>query len=95
MKATTRTSQLYAVLKRMRELTKAGVPFNIEFISYQETAGITEGLKSASGIQLRTGMSKAYSDKADVLIGYVKDGKNRWFNLPLLIKFNNKFIHEY
>lgn len=91
----TRTSKLYAVLKRMRELTKAGVPFDIEYISYQETAGVTEGVKKVAGIQLRTGMSKAYSDKADVLIGYVKDGKNRWFYLPLLIKFNNKFIHEH
>ena len=91
----TRTSKLYAVLERMRELTKAGVPFDIEFYSYQSDKGISKGLKQVRQVVLRTGLSKAYSDKADVLIGYKEDNKNRWFYLPLLIKFNNKYIDEY
>jgi hypothetical protein len=91
----TTTSKLYAVLQRMRELTKAGVPFDIEFYSYQESQGISKGLKVAKQVILRTGMSKAYSDKADILIGYSDGEKHRWFYLPLLIKFNNKYINEY
>ena len=94
MDATT-TSRLYAVLQRMRALTKAGVPFSLEFYSYNQTDGTTGGLKQVSGAVLRTGMSKEYSDKADLLVGYKADGKNRWFYLPLLMKFNNKYIHEY
>lgn len=89
------TNQLYRVLQRMRELTKAGVPFDIEFYSYNHTKGTSSGLKKATNVVLRTGLSKEYSDKADVLIGYKEDNKNRWFYLPLLIKFNNKFIYEY
>lgn len=79
----------------MRELTDAGVPFDIEFYSYNENKGTTGGYKKASQVVLRTGLSRNYSDKADVLIGYKQDHKNRQFYLPLLIKFNNKFIYEY
>lgn len=89
------TSKLNAVLGRMRALTKAGVPFDIEFYSYQETKGTTNGIKSVKSVVLRPGLSKRYSDKADTLIGYKHDGKDRFFNLPLLIKFNNKYIYEY
>jgi hypothetical protein len=79
----------------MRELTRAGVPFDIEYYSYQESKGITEGYKIAKGVVLRSGLSKRYSAKADTLIGYRQDKKDRFFNLPLLIKFNNKYINEY
>lgn len=79
----------------MRELTKAGVPFDIVYYSYQESKGVTQGEKIAKGITLRTGLSKKYSDKAGTLVGYRQDGKDRFFNLPLLIQFNNKYINEY
>ncbi len=79
----------------MRELTDAGVPFDIEFYSYSTTSGESSGYKKAPKVVLRTGLSRAYSEKADILIGYKQGNENRWFNLPLLIKFNNKFIYEY
>lgn len=94
MEATT-ISKLYAVLKRMRELTKAGVPFDIEYYSFQESKGVTQGYKKAKGVVLRSGLSKKYSDKSETLVGFKQDNDNRFFNLPLLIKFNNKYINEY
>jgi len=94
MDATT-LSKLYAVLKRMRALSKAGVPFSFEYYSYQESKGVTNGIKVVQGAVLRSGYGKAYSKKADLLIGYRADDKDRFFNLPLLIKFNNKYIDEH
>ena len=79
----------------MRELTAAGVPFDIEFYSYQESKGISEGYKKKKNVVLRTGLSRRYSDKADLLIGYKDGDQDRFFYLPLLMKFNNKFINEY
>lgn len=79
----------------MRELTKAGVPFDIEYYSFQDSKGVTEGYKVAKGIVLRSGLSKKHSDKSDTLVAYKQDKQYRFFNLPLLIKFNNKYINEY
>lgn len=91
------TAKLYAVLKRMRELSEAGVPFSFEFYSYQESKNLTEGYKIVEKATLRTGLSPKFSDKADVLIGYTnaEGDRDRFFYLPLLIKFNNKYIDEY
>ena len=87
------TKKLYQVLKRMRELTAAGIPFEIEFYSYQEK-GTSEGLKHVKSAMLRTGLSRRWSDKADLLIGYKDGDKSRFFYLPLLIKFNQKYIND-
>jgi len=89
------TKKLYQIVQRMRELTAAGVPFDIEFYSYQESKNISEGYKTRDNVVLRTGLSKRYSDKADLLIGFKDGDKDRFFYLPLLIKFNNKYINEY
>lgn len=89
------TKKLYQIVQRMRELTAAGVPFDIEFYSYQESKNISEGYKTRGNVVLRTGLSKRYSDKADLLIGFKDGDKDRFFYLPLLIKFNNKYINEY
>ena len=79
----------------MRELTEAGVPFDIEYYSYQESKNKTDGIKKAKGVILRTGLSKEYSAKADVLVGYQAGNAPRFFYLPLLIKFNNTYINEH
>ena len=73
----------------MRVLTNAGVPFSIEYLSYNSTKRVSEGFKKETNVQLRQGYRDDQSDKASVLIGYTNnnDGK-RWFYLPLLIKFN-------
>jgi len=81
---------LYDALKKMRQLTDYGIPFSFEFYSYNSTKGISEGYKIVHKGLLRQGMRKNQSDKAEVLIGYVNhtEGGNRFFNLPLLMKFN-------
>jgi hypothetical protein len=73
----------------MRALTKLGVPFTFSFLSYNDTKGTTDGFKTVTKAQLRKGYRDNQSGKADMLIGYtnINDG-NRWFYLPLLMKFN-------
>lgn len=83
------TIKLYDALKRMRVLTKAGIPFSFEYLSYNSSKGESNGFKIVTNAQLRQGYRNNQSDKASVLIGYTNNhGGNRWFYLPLLIKFN-------
>ncbi len=83
------TIKLYEALKRMRVLTELGIPFSFTFLSYNATTGTSDGFKEVNVSQLRKGYRDDQSDKASILIGYVNqyDG-NRWFYLPLLMKFN-------
>lgn len=87
------TINLYDALKRMRRLTELGIPFTFSFFSYNATNGTTEGVKHVTKAQLRKGYRDEQSKKSDILIGYVNahDG-NRWFYLPLLVKFNGYTI---
>jgi len=87
------TIGLYDALKKMRTLTDLGIPFTFKFLSYNATNRTTDGFKEVVNAQLRKGYRDDQSDKASILIGYVNqhDG-NRWFYLPLLIKFNGHTI---
>lgn len=87
------TIKLYDALKRMRQLTELGIPFTFSFLSYNSTTSTSDGFKDITNAQLRKGYRDDQSDKVDLLIGYVnaQDG-NRWFYLPLLIKFNGYTI---
>jgi hypothetical protein len=85
----------HQAVKRMRDLTKAGVLFSFSFLSYNSTNDTTDGFKTVDSAMLRMGMRNDQSDKADVLVGYItRDGKNRWFYLPLLTAFNNYIVKE-
>ena len=87
------TISLYDALKRMRKLTELGVPFTFSFITYNDTTGVSQGVKQVVKAQLRKGYRDDQSSKADILIGYVNEyNKNRWFYLPLLMKFNGYTI---
>ena len=88
-----RTINIYSALKRMREMTKKGIPFSFSFMSYNATNGTSDGVKKVTNAQLRLGYRDDQSSKASVLIGYVnaQDG-NRWFYLPLLIGFNGHTV---
>jgi len=87
------TTTLFDAVKRMRELTDKGIPFSFEFLSYNSTTNMSDGFKVVSKCQLRKGYRDDQSDKSNILIGYVNEyGQNRWFYLPLLLKFNDYSI---
>ena len=83
----------YDALKRMRELTQLGIPFSFEFVSYNSSNNTSDGIKRVVNAQLRKSYRSDQSDKSNVLIGYVNgNDDNRWFYLPLLMKFNGYLI---
>ena len=87
------TIKLYDAIKRMRQLTELGIPFTFSFLSYNDTNNTSDGFKDITNAQLRKGYRDDQSDKAHLLIGYVNAQEgNRWFYLPLLIKFNGYTI---
>lgn len=87
------TISLYDALKRMRTLTELGIPFTFSFITYNDTLGVSHGMKHVVKAQLRKGYRDDQSNKSNLLIGYVNEhNKNRWFYLPLLMMFNGYTI---
>lgn len=81
--------RLYEAIKRMRLLTEHGIPFTFTFLSYNSTEGSSDGFKDIKNAQLRKGYRDDQSDKSQILIGYINEhDNNRWFYLPLLMKFN-------
>lgn len=81
--------KLYEAIKRMRLFTELGIPFTFTFLSYNATDKSSDGFKTISNAQLRKGYRNDQSEKAQVLIGYINEhDNNRWFYLPLLVKFN-------
>jgi|SRR5690606_5490385 hypothetical protein len=87
------TITIYQAIARMRELTELGIPFSFEFHTYNQSKGITNGLKKVDKALLRLGFSPKQSKKHKTLIAYKEfvgtEEKNRFFYLPLLSKFNN------
>jgi hypothetical protein len=83
------TIKLYEAIKRMRVLTELGIPFTFTFLSYNSTEDSSAGFKDVTNAQLRKGYRDDQSNKSQMLIGYVNEHDcNRWFYLPLLMKFN-------
>lgn len=85
----------YQAIKRMRELTAAGVPFSFEFHSYNESKNSSAGLKVVPKALLRLGLRNDQSSKANVLLAYTDHSSGdqpRFFYLPLLMKFNGYAI---
>ena len=60
----------YKALDRMRESTKANIPFSFEYISCNETDATTDGLKKVQRALLRTGYSRSKGIKSQSLIAF-------------------------
>lgn len=86
--------QLYTALKRMNELSNNNIPFSIEVIGCDLTKGSSGGLKCYNNVVLRTGLSTNKGIKSRSLIGFLDldSNTNKWFYLPLLMKFNKYTI---
>lgn len=84
----------HQALRQMRELSEAGVPFSMEFISHSRKAKSSNGVKRVEKAMLRTGLSEDHSDVSNILVAYtdLKDDEPRFFYAPLLLKFNDHII---
>jgi len=77
----------------MRELTDNNVPFSFSFITFNSTKQTTNGIKHVERAELRSGYSSKYK-KAEQILTYkdLDTGKNRNCYIPLIIKFNGKWL---
>lgn len=85
----------YQAIKRMRELTAAGVPFSFEFFTYNGTKHETKGMRTIAKGMLRQGLRNDQSDQANTLIAYTDHANGdtpRFFHLALLMKLNEYHI---
>ena len=82
----------HQAVKRMKELTEAGVPFSFTFMSLNTTKGKSDGFKEVKKALLGKSMRADQSDKSHELIHYVKyddkEDADRFFHISLLMKFN-------
>ena len=86
----------YKAIKQMRKLSNDNVPFSITFLTCNLTKRTTTGFKTVKRAKLRVGLSTDKGIKSRSLIGYIDldTNENRWFYLPLLMKFNKIEIDE-
>lgn len=84
----------YKALDRMRESTKANIPFSFEYISCNDTDATSDGLKKVQRALLRTGYSRSKGIKSQSLIAYTDadTGKPGFFYLPLLMKYKGMLL---
>ena len=90
-KATTMHINRYQALKRMRELTLAGTPFSVTFLTYSMKTKQSNGFRTVERCLLNQGFRNDQSIHAHQLIGYKdcdQDQANRFMQLPLIISFN-------
>ncbi len=83
-----------ATITRMRQLTDNNIPFSFSYISYNSTKDQTNGVKHVKQAELRTGISTKHK-KSEQLLAYkdLDTGKNRQCYIPLIIKFNDKWLN--
>ena len=87
--ASKRTMTPVRALEIMREMNRQGVPFNIKYLSFNETGKKSEGFKSEEKIFLAKGYRRNQSKKHDILVSFVRlTGERRQFYYPLLTEFN-------
>jgi hypothetical protein len=79
------------VIKQMRKLTENGIPFSVEYVSYNES-GSSNGLVAVNKAILRPNRKSS----STTLIAYTNLDKDepRFMHLPLITKFNGKVINN-
>jgi hypothetical protein len=84
----------HQAVKRMKELTELGITFSFTFMSLDTTRNVSKGLKTVDKALLRKSLREDQSDKSHQLISYTDhtNQSNRFFNISLLLKFNEYTI---
>ena len=70
--AITKEIKLMKAVETMRHLSEHNIPFDIEFISYNESTGKSDGLKKETKILLMPGYRRNQSSKHDILVSYLR-----------------------
>lgn len=78
-------------IKKMRALTRIGVPFSFTFQPYSESKKEYGAVRYVDRALLRPGLRNDQSDKADTLIAFTEypAEEPKFFHLALLLSFND------
>ena len=83
---------VYEALSEMRRLSENGEYFEFSFMSYNPTAGTSEGVVYVRRGILRHRETEAHNRNADIVEAYtdLETGGQRRFYQPLLMTFNGE-----
>lgn len=78
-------------IKKMRALTRIGVPFSFTYQTFSDSKQQTNGVRIVDRALLRPGLRNDQSDKADTLIAFTEypSEEPKFFHLALLLSFND------
>lgn len=83
---------VYEAIEKMRELSAAGESFSFTFMSYNSSAGKSDGVIEVRHGMLRTRQSTDYNKNAEYMESYIDldTGEYRQFWQPLLMTFEGE-----
>lgn len=86
--------ELFEAIRRMREISRKNETFSFSFMSYNSSAGQSEGIIEVRHARLRARALKAHHRHAEIIEEYldVDTGQARHFYQPLLMNFNGEKV---
>lgn len=83
---------VYEAIEKMRKLSAAGESFSFTFMSYNSSAGKSDGIVEVRHGMLRTRQSADYNKNAEYMESYIDldTGEYRQFWQPLLMTFEGE-----
>lgn len=87
--------ELFEAIRRMRELSRKNESFSFSFMSYNSTAGRSEGIVEVRHARLRARAKEAHHRHAEIIEEYINidTGQARHFYQPLLMSFNGEKVY--
>ncbi len=85
---------LYEAIKEMRRLSAKGEEFSFTFMSYNSSAGISEGVVEVRRARLRKREKSCHHRDAEIVEAYMDldTMQPRHFYQPLLMSFNGEKV---
>lgn len=87
--------QIFEAIRRMRELSRKNETFSMMFMSYNSSAGRSEGIVEVRHARLRARAQETHHRHAEIIEEYVNvdTGEARHFYQPLLMNFNGEKVY--
>ena len=87
--------ELFDAIRRMRELSRKNETFSFSFMSYNSSAGRSEGIVEVRHARLRARAKETHHRHAEIIEEYIDidTGRARHFYQPLLMSFNGEKVY--
>lgn len=86
---------LFDAIRRMRKLSRKNEAFSFSFMSYNSSAGRSEGIVEVRHARLRARAKETHHRHAEIIEEYIDidTGRARHFYQPLLMSFNGEKVY--